>query len=53
MIAWAVTAALLVVGFALVAPLAPEAAAPWRTLTRAFVVAPLMLVALTVFLSFA
>lgn len=52
MIAWAVTATLLLMGFALVAPLAPAAAPAWRVVTRAFVVAPLTLVVLTILLSF-
>lgn len=52
MIAWAAVAMVLVVMFAPLAAFAPPAAEAWRTVTRAFIAAPLTLVALTVLLSF-
>lgn len=48
MIAWALIAAMLIVGLLLLSVVAPGLARGWRTVTRAFIAAPLMLVALTV-----
>jgi hypothetical protein len=50
-IAWAATSAALVLGLVLVTLFAPGAVSHWRTLTHAFIAAPLALVALTVLAS--
>ncbi|MGE5595860.1 MAG: hypothetical protein ACM3S1_07480 [Hyphomicrobiales bacterium] len=51
MIAWAVTAAILLAGLGLAQAAAPATATAWRTVTRAFIVAPMTLVLLTLMLS--
>ena len=51
MIAWAAVALVLAVVFAPLAAMAPAAADAWRTVTRAFIAAPLTLVGMTILLS--
>ena len=53
MIAWAIVATMLVAMFTVLAAVSPAAAEAWRTVTRAFIAAPLSLVAMTLVLSVA